>query len=587
MTSTHPTGSDPASPFPGPRPKETIQDIIVSVVIAFTLAFVFRGFVVEAFVIPTGSMAPTLMGAHERIRSPETGYTWPVGPWYAASGTDNEYKPVQGKAPDLPLELHDPMTGEELIRKDVPRKSGDRILVLKYLYMLMEPTRFDVIVFKCPYKPADNFIKRLVGLPGEELAIVDGDIFFRPAPTPDSRMHNPDGSLKNPWADSDWKIARKPQQVQDATWQTVFNSDFAPRGSVVSVNNTFASPWTSDQSAWKLDGRRFQYPSSDATELVWDSNKPRLRFRYHSPYPEISSFDDFWEINDRYAYNETPQTSFQHQIMRGGPFRPFFPVSDIRMSAGIEPAAPGLSVTATIAARSHEFQMVIAGSTCSLRMRHVRDPDYKTVAQATISELSPGDVTNLQFVHVDQSLQAWINGRKVAAADYNWGPDERIRMATQSTVDELLKRENGSGLDGDLASMKNIFEERSIYQKPRISWTFSGAPVTMHRVRVDRDLHYTSTLMPQSGVPSRGSTPKKPILLGKDQFFVCGDNSPASHDARVWDAPDPWVQQIDPTPGVVPRKLILGKAFFVYYPAPTWVYGRIPVPDFGRMRFIW
>ncbi len=45
---------------------------------AFILAFIFRAFVVEAFVIPTGSMAPTLLGAHMRFRCPDCGYTFDV-----------------------------------------------------------------------------------------------------------------------------------------------------------------------------------------------------------------------------------------------------------------------------------------------------------------------------------------------------------------------------------------------------------------------------------------------------------------------------------------------------------------------------
>ena len=47
----------------------SIIDTLQSLLIAFILAFTFRGFVVEAFVIPTGSMAPTLLGAHAVVRS--------------------------------------------------------------------------------------------------------------------------------------------------------------------------------------------------------------------------------------------------------------------------------------------------------------------------------------------------------------------------------------------------------------------------------------------------------------------------------------------------------------------------------------
>ena len=50
---------------------------------------------------------------------------------------------------------------------------------------------------------------------------------------------------------------------------------------------------------------------------------------------------------------------------------------------------------------------------------------------------------------------------------------------------------------------------------------------------------------------------------------------------------DPWVRTlIDPTPGVVNRDLIVGKAFVVYFPAPL-DGGPILAPDFGRVRWIW
>ena len=55
---------------------ETIQSLLV----AFSLALAFRGFVVEGFVIPTGSMAPTLLGQHYRLRTSDTGYEYALDP---------------------------------------------------------------------------------------------------------------------------------------------------------------------------------------------------------------------------------------------------------------------------------------------------------------------------------------------------------------------------------------------------------------------------------------------------------------------------------------------------------------------------
>ncbi|MHC4626456.1 MAG: S26 family signal peptidase [Planctomycetota bacterium] len=46
---------------------------------AFILAFVFRTFVMEAFRIPTGSMADTLKGAHFRLRCRQCGYGYDYG----------------------------------------------------------------------------------------------------------------------------------------------------------------------------------------------------------------------------------------------------------------------------------------------------------------------------------------------------------------------------------------------------------------------------------------------------------------------------------------------------------------------------
>ena len=86
-------------------------------------------------------------------------------------------------------------------------------------------------------------------------------------------------------------------------------------------------------------------------------------------------------------------------------------------------------------------------------------------------------------------------------------------------------------------------------------------------------------------LPAFGTHPTSTITTNGDQFFVCGDNSPESLDARLWDAPNPWVAQIDPATGVVNRDLLIGKTFFVYFPAPYKNFG-VPVPVSGSMRFI-
>src|ERR671913_444062 len=64
------------------------RDTIESILIAFILAFIFRAFVVEAFVIPTGSMAPTLLGAHARFTCDDCGYAFEAN--YSSPGGEDQ-----------------------------------------------------------------------------------------------------------------------------------------------------------------------------------------------------------------------------------------------------------------------------------------------------------------------------------------------------------------------------------------------------------------------------------------------------------------------------------------------------------------
>ena len=62
----------------GHKPKETMRDFIEQIVVAIILAVLIRGFDAEAFVIPTGSMAPTLMGRHKEVTCPECGLVYAI-----------------------------------------------------------------------------------------------------------------------------------------------------------------------------------------------------------------------------------------------------------------------------------------------------------------------------------------------------------------------------------------------------------------------------------------------------------------------------------------------------------------------------
>jgi signal peptidase I len=60
--------------------------------------------------------------------------------------------------------------------------NGQQLLVNKIVYNFHEPERGDIIVFHPPVEiDEDDFIKRIIGLPGEKVAIVDGQVIIQKA----------------------------------------------------------------------------------------------------------------------------------------------------------------------------------------------------------------------------------------------------------------------------------------------------------------------------------------------------------------------------------------------------------------------
>ena len=56
--------------------------------------------------------------------------------------------------------------------------SGEYVIVNKVSYRLDEPGRGDIIVFHFPRKPDQEYIKRVIGLPGDRVQVADGEVFI-------------------------------------------------------------------------------------------------------------------------------------------------------------------------------------------------------------------------------------------------------------------------------------------------------------------------------------------------------------------------------------------------------------------------
>ncbi len=95
---------------------EEIKDWIISILIAVVLAFFIRYFIVELYMVEGPSMRPTLL-------------------------------------------------------------NGERLVVNKFLYRFKEPQRGEIVVFRYPRDPSRDFIKRVIGVPGDTVELKDGRVF--------------------------------------------------------------------------------------------------------------------------------------------------------------------------------------------------------------------------------------------------------------------------------------------------------------------------------------------------------------------------------------------------------------------------
>ncbi len=484
-----------------------IADTFEWLITAFILAFVFRAFVMEAFRIPTGSMADTLKGAHFRLRCRQCGYKYEYGFIPGRYGFADDSVPGPRSGPLKSFRSRCPSCGNyQPVGGTMPVANGDRILVLKCIYQFFEPKRWDVIVFKNPPEPEVNYIKRLVGLPGESVQIIDGDVYIN------------------------GQISRKPPHVQDELWMPVYNNDYQP------INRS--SP-TFNHHRWDQPFRNKGFPR-------WEKDSPTL-FRLDSHPDQINTMIYSTTIgNDfraTYAYDEVEEYNYMPYC------------SDLMVRFYCRSEKPQGRIGATLSKYQTTYKAWVDFTGEMVITKNDENGKITELARKSIEPPTINKSALVKFANVDHQLFFQFGSEKL-------------------TYDMGRGLEDAGRIRADIP--------------PQVEILGSGK-LTLSHVAIFRDIHYTERKYANG--PKEGRAIDKPFILGEDEFFVLGDNSPNSEDCRWWTREGLANKGLSNyRVGIVPRDYLVGKALFVYWPSGFRPFAKFPIgiiPNVGRIRFIY
>jgi signal peptidase I len=581
-----------AAPAKKPAPRDPVREACETVVFVVALVLLLKLFAVEAFVIPTGSMAETLYGYQKDVTCPDCGHQYPVN-------CSNEVDPPDGR-PRPVVRATCPNCRFPAAWKpgDGPGwRSGDRVLVHKAMYTVDGgPTRGDVVVFKYPVDPqinhtAQNYIKRLWGLGGETLAICRGDLY---ATT--SLAYPPDQ------LDLDGRTPVYPRPADPTTaWEgpalgfgsSRVNPPFQAGGLDFTYHNrpdplaAFAAARRAGFPAGGFEPLRKTPAQAVAMRrLVYDNDHPSATLAKRKVPPRWQADGPGWTTADDKAFTHTGGglsfLRYRHRVpgpagdalggrppaddwsrSEGGYYDGLFPPQPITnflgYNAGVEAGQFGLegrpgvgdlwagdlmleataetaggTVVLELSRGLHRYRATFANGEVALS--RTAGDGWKELARRP-SGFTAGS-RRLAFANIDARLRVWVGDRPLdfgAEADYPAAAgfaEEAVPGALAGGV--FAVRSDGHTLQNDIAGPASVGAD-------------GGA--TVSRLKLWADTVFTPA---GNGTYDNPDDPVDTFYVQPGHYLCLGDNSGQSSDSRKW--------------GLVPERLMLGKACVVFFP---------------------
>ncbi|HUY90907.1 MAG TPA: S26 family signal peptidase [Pirellulales bacterium] len=342
----------------------------------------------QRFVVPSGSMAETLLGEHRRLTCDDCGHEFDCGADLPA---------MAGKRAVCP---NCDFLGQELAAAEAI--DGDRLLVYKTAFAVRPPRRWEMAAFRNPEAADEMLVKRVAGLPRETIEIRHGDVYANgeiQRKTLDELR-----SLAILVYDANAQLRRTPQLPprwqgeSDLTrWQAADGRFWRPAASngepAPSASGLCGATATSGNRG--ADAPRSPGAGAAGGELDW------LTYRHWRRRPGSPAEADEAAITDRYGYNQARAVVETH------------PVRDLMLSCRIRSSGPGSVVFFLTDGQSQfllEWQVE--------RRRAVLKADGLPVAEAGDLPAARGQSSRLELALVDQQVLLAFDGRVVLSHAY-------------------------------------------------------------------------------------------------------------------------------------------------------------------------
>lgn len=568
-------------PIYGPGVLRQVSEAIILLAVSVTI---FRAFAAEGYLISTGSMAPSLLGYHKRVVCPSCHYSFPRGVPVedsssglnanvrsSAEDRDEEIVTIDSELLGLEGICSCPNCGlRDISLADFPKNEGDQLLVHKNIYDVRDPHRWEVVVFQNPDDPAQPYVKRVVGLPGETIRLHDGNVYAngqlqrkplsaqRGVRIPvDDHDYEPDANS------ADWQPRWKP--LRDETRWLRNGRDFRfeyDRGAPVSLDWVSYRNWVREGGAHRSEvslprgpvrlpptakgvvrvdplQRKLvaegAMPAAMRDEILKLNGDPQLETAVRQLYEQ----SHIAPITDHYGYNRTDAAPRE------------FAVHDLMVSCDIDLSPES---TFVLALSDDQRTFVCEFHPGQGQVFLTVDKGTEPIRQGAIpARKEEGQLQTIEFSVMDRQVLLAIDGNLVfEPLLYTEKNQGKGRDSETSRAIDLVGDSTGEGIPDP------------------VRFAATGGPVHIAHLRLDRDVYYTP----------KNESEEREFVLGPSEFLVLGDNSPISVDSRAWDHP------------AIDRSSLIGKPFIVHLPSrqARWEFGGdvryVRIPDFSKVRYI-